>query len=271
MKKILIAGVSLLAVIFATAQQKEGKVVYERTVQIQINFPGMTEEMQRSIPKTNISRYELTFANNQSLWKREEDANSDENTFSGDAGEGGGMQVRISTSGLNEVMYNNFETSRRVEQRELMDKRFLIDDSIRALKWKMTGETKTILNHSCMKATTTQIRQRAQMTMNNGTMERKEVPDTLETVAWFATDIPVTAGPAEYQGQLPGLILEIDMNNGKFTYKALSISEKADVAIIKEPTGKKRYTQAEFKVENDKMMKQMEQNGGGMRRVIRMN
>jgi GLPGLI family protein len=103
-------------------------------------------------------------------------------------------------------------------------------------------------------------------------VERKEIDDTSAIVAWFAPGIPVSAGPSEFQGQLPGLILEMDIKDGTQTFKAVSISEKADLSEIKEPSGKKHYTAAEFSKEREKMMKEMEQNnGGGNRRVIRMN
>ena len=109
------------------------------------------------------------------------------------------------------------------------------------------------------------------MNMDNGNLERKEIDDTSTVIAWFATDIPVSAGPAEYQGQLPGLILELDVNNGRQTYKAIEISPKTDVASIKEPAGKKRYTPEEFRKERDKMMEEMQRNNQGGRQVIRMN
>ncbi len=84
-------------------------------------------------------------------------------------------------------------------------------------------------------------------------------------------EIPVPAGPGEYQGQLPGLILEMNINDGRQTFVAKNISEKVDLAVIKEPTGKKRYTQAEFRKERDKMMEEMQRNNQGGNRVIRMN
>ena len=153
----------------------------------------------------------------------------------------------------------------------VINKKFIIDDSVRPLKWKMTGETKSILDHNCMKATATQISTRMMMSMNNGEMKRNEVSDTSNIVAWIASDIPVSAGPAEYQGQLPGLILEMDINNGRQVYKALNISPKVDLASIKEPTGKKHYTPDEFKKERTKMMDEMQRNAGPGTRVIRMN
>ena len=88
-------------------------------------------------------------------------------------------------AGSNDVLFTNFETGKKVEKRELLDKTFIVDDSISKFKWKMTGETKTILNHNCMKATATSISKRTIMNMDNGKMERKEIQDTSNIVAWF--------------------------------------------------------------------------------------
>lgn len=269
MKKLLIAGCAFLFTgTHLQAQQKQGVVTYERTSQMQISFHGMPGGMEQQMPKTRTDKFELTFGNNQSLWKAAEEE-TNETTDIG--GEGSGMQIRMVMAGSNDVLFNNFETGKRVEKREVMDKAFIIDDTISSLKWKMTGETKTILNLPCMKATASNIRTRTQMNMDNGKMERKEITDTVNIVAWFTTSIPVSAGPAEYQGQLPGLILEMDIKDGTQIFKATSISEKADLATIKEPTGKKRYTPAEFKKERDKMMAEMNLNNGGGNRQIRIN
>ena len=267
MKRIVSTGFALIALIVANAQQKEGKVTYERTVQMQVSFAGMNEEMQRMIPRSRTDKFELTFANNQTLYKAVEQEEEDEMM----GGDQGGVQIRMMAQGANDVIYNNLETGKRVEQREVMDKKFIINDSIRPLKWKMTGETKMILNHNCMKAVATQISPRTMTTMDNGKLERKEIIDTAAIVAWFASDIPVSAGPSEFQGQLPGLILEMDVANGRQVYKAIELKDKADVAIIKEPTGKKQYTQEEFRKERDAMIQQMQHNNGGSNRVIRFN
>lgn len=261
-------GMALLAFTVSNAQQKEGKVTYERTVQMQISFAGMNEEMQRMIPRSRTDRFELTFANNQTLYKQAEQEEEEEGTMMSD---NGGVQIRMMAQGANDVIYNNLETGKRIEQREIMDKKFIVNDSIRPLKWKMTGETKMILNHNCMKAVATQISPRTMTSMENGKLERKEIIDTAAIVAWFASDIPVSAGPSEFQGQLPGLILEMDISNGRQIYKAIELKDKADVAIIKAPTGKKQYTPEEFRKERDAMIQQMQHNNGGSNRVIRMN
>ena len=122
-----------------------------------------------------------------------------------------------------------------------------------------------------MKAIATRISTQTRMTMDNGKTERKEIQDTANIVAWFTNDIPVPAGPAEFQGQLPGLILEMDISNGRQTFMATGIVDKADLSVIKEPTGKKHYTPDEFKKERDKMMKEMQENNQGGGRQIRIN
>ena len=109
------------------------------------------------------------------------------------------------------------------------------------------------------------------MTMDNGTAKRERVMDTLNIVAWFANDIPGSFGPDIYQGQLPGTILEIDINNGRSSFKAIEISPKVDVAKVKEPSKGKKATAEEFAKEREKLFQEMQQNGGGPggMRVIR--
>jgi len=256
-----------LAISTLTAQQTQGKVTYNRTVKLQMSFAGMPGGLEQQLPSSRTDKYELVFGNNQSLWKQGEQEPEEEQSF-GD----GGMQIRMVVAGSNDVLYCNFDNSRRVEKREMFDKTFIVDDTITKLKWKMTSESKSILNHNCMKAEAVRISKRMTMNMDNGKMERKEIDDTAKIVAWFAMDIPVSAGPSEFQGQLPGLILELDVRNGDQVYLATGITETTDLAVIKEPTGKKKYTQEEFKIERDKMLEEMNRNnGGGNRRVIRMN
>jgi len=96
---------ALLSLYIVRAQQKEGKVTYQRVLQIQVSFPGMSEEMQRMIPKNRTDKFELNFANNQSIWRQAEQ-DDDETALGGD---GGGMQIRMAVAGSNDVLYDNFE------------------------------------------------------------------------------------------------------------------------------------------------------------------
>src|SRR5450759_857103 len=263
MKKISFAFISICLALVALAQQKEGKVIYLRITQISMSINN-NDQLSQMLPKSRTDKFELTFGNNQSLWKHvDEDDNSDEMS-------GNGMQIRMVAQGQNDIVFHDFGAAKKIEQREMMDKKFIVTDSIRKLNWKLTGETQTILGHVCQKATTQRTGKRTQMTMDNGKMERKEINDTTNIVAWFTNDIPVPAGP-EVQGQLPGLILALDMNDGRMVYKALEIQTKVDIASIKEPTKGKKLTPAEFVKEREKMMAEMQKNNqGNGNRVIRI-
>ena len=54
-----------------SAQMKQGTITYDRTVQMTMQFAGagMPEGMQQSIPQSRTDKYELIFANNQSIWR----------------------------------------------------------------------------------------------------------------------------------------------------------------------------------------------------------
>lgn len=266
MKLVLFTTTITCMLATAQAQQTEGRVVYERTMQMQVQIDD-NEEMSRLMPKSRTDRFELNFANNKSIWKHVDEDNSTDEVS------GNGMQIRMVAPGTDDISFFNFDNGTKVEQRELFGKQFIIADSIRKLSWKLGEETKTILNHSCRKAVAQRIAKRMTMNIDNGKMERKEIDDTATIVAWFTTDIPVSAGP-EVQGQLPGLILALDMNDGRLTYQAKEMVAKADLAAIKEPTKGKKVTPEGFTAERNKMMEEMEKNnqgGGGNRRIIIRN
>ena len=263
MKKNSFVFISIFFSLSIFAQQKEGKVIYQRTMQMQIQIND-NDHLQQMMPKSRTDKFELSFGNNQSVWKHiDEDENTDEMNTNG-------MQIRMMAPGQNDIIFYDFGAAKKTEQRDMMDKKFIITDSIRKLNWKLTGETQTILGHVCQQAIAQRTGKRTQMNMDNGKMERKEINDTTKMVAWFTNDIPVPAGP-EVQGQLPGLILALDMNNGRMVYKALEIQTKIDIATIIEPTKGKKVTPDEFTKEREKMMAEMQKNnqGNGNRVIIR--
>ena len=260
MNKLILTLCGLSVGVAIQAQQKEGRVIYERTIQIQFRMPGMNDNVDR----TRTDKFELLFGNNQSLWKRMEE-NDDAQYMATPDNE---VRFRAIDGGSDDVTFHNFTEQKIIESRELFDRTFIVEDSIRRLNWKISDETKTILGYECKKATATQIGQRMSMEVINGQAERKQVPDTSRIVAWYTSAIPVAAGP-QFQGQLPGLILELNINNGRTEYKALEISSKADVASIKAPKGKKKLTPAQFDKERDQMMEEMRKNGGGRTMIYR--
>jgi GLPGLI family protein len=239
---------------------KEGKVLYERIIQLQ--FRGNVLPDMSNTPKERKDKFQLSFANNQSIWEAVPDM-EDHN----EEREGQGGELRVMRfGGGDELTYCDFQTGKKIKEQELSTRNYIVEDSIEKLNWKLTDETKTILGHTVQKAIAERHIIRSMMTMENGEMKRQQVPDTSFVTAWFATDIPVPAGP-EFQGQLPGLILELDMNNGRITYTALELSSKVNASTIKEPKGGKRISAAEFNKEREKEFEEMRKNMPAGRRI----
>ncbi len=264
MEKFILMITLALIVSFSQAQQQEGKIVYERTIQIQIQLNNEDAAMQNMIPKERKDKFECLFANNQSVWRAvEEDGDGGDMSFSS-----GGAEIRMVMPGNNDIIFTDFTKQTKVEQRELMTKTFVIQDSIKRLSWKITEESKTLLGFNCKKAIGQKTQKSYRINMENGKMNREEVTDTLNIIAWFTNEIGGYNGPEQYQGQLPGTILEIEINNGRTKFLATEVSKKVDLKEIKEPKGKK-ITAAEFALEREKMMKEMEANGGGSIQIRR--
>lgn len=262
-KLLLLAGIASATI--AVAQMKEGRIVYKRETKFQFQARNLSPEMEKQMPRSRVDHLELLFGNNQSILQVVPELNSDggETTVSD-----GARTIRMVMPGSNDVTFVNLDTKKSLRQTDLMDKNFIIEENISSLPWKLTNETKTILGHPSLKATAVRIGTRPQVNMENGEMKRTTVADTTMVTAWFAQDIPVSAGP-DLQGQLPGLILELDLNNGRTHYEAEEISPKVNLASIKEPKKGKKVTQDEFTKERDAMFEQMRQYGGG-NRTIRM-
>ena len=88
MKTIVIACFASLILVTLQAQQQQGKVIYERTVQMQIRIAtddggGVQDNI---MPRTRMDKFELSFANNQSLWKQMEQDEPDGDMMDNNSG-----------------------------------------------------------------------------------------------------------------------------------------------------------------------------------------
>ncbi|MBN4072867.1 GLPGLI family protein [Crocinitomix catalasitica] len=241
MKNILLAlSISVAAIAVA---QAEGEVTYTTKIDLHASLPeGENAEMLKSmIPQFSETKSTLLFTSTESLYQsgvgtsetEEEALNDDEQN----------VTFRLSFDQADEKIYTDVENGLVVEQREMMDKVFLIKDTINPAKWKMTSETKAVSGLTCMKAT---------MESDDGTIE-----------AWFTPQIPVSSGPAGFGG-LPGLIVHLSMNDGNFTISATSIipREIGKDEIIAPKKGKV-VTREKFAELEKKKMEQMQKQYSG--------
>ncbi len=243
MKKTLFAAILLLALQTTQAQVKEGKVIYERKVNL---HRRMTDESMKSlVPEFSTSKVELDFSSDESIYKNiKQDDDIRDN-----AGEDHNRVVMKIGGGADDQTYKNYATERITEERELGPKKYLIEDTLQKQNWKLEGEMKTIKGYACKKATT-------------------KGRESVDVIAWYTEDIQTSTGPESF-GNLPGLILELNINDAEIVFTALDIITKDfDKKIVKAPTEGKKITRAAFR----KMMEEQfgaNPGGGPTIRIIR--
>lgn len=76
--------------------------------------------------------------------------------------------------------------------------------------WKLSKESKKIGEFICYKAT----------------FIRSVPAGDFEVIAWYAPEIPVSLGPKNYYGELPGLILELHDNISSFRATSVQLHQK---------------------------------------------
>ncbi len=283
MKKISIALlVGLFAFVAANAQMKEGKIVYERKINM---WKMITDpEMRTRIPEFRTSEFELLFNEQSSLFRSvPEDEAPDPFANSGGGGERGGQRFMFRMPET--TIFTDINTQMQYESRPLYEKTFLIVDSLKPLKWKISEETKTIAKHLCKKATTMITAQNIRfggggggrgMGRNNGDSANRSsaaiTPKETEVVVWYTEDIAASVGPDNYVG-LPGAILEVDMDNGSNVTSAKEVTTKYPKKELVQPTKGDKINKAQFQDEMKKLMENMQRGGGmgGMRIRVENN
>ncbi|NND05270.1 MAG: GLPGLI family protein [Saprospiraceae bacterium] len=224
---------------FIVQGQTTGEIIYEQTVDIHARMTGQRAQFKEMVPQYRTDQMILTFDDHQSVYIREQD--EEKPVF--DPNERGGRFRMRMMGAANGILWQDYKTDQRVEQRDFMDKKFLIKGEPHRYAWKMTGESKQVGQYLCQKATYSD--------------------STIQLEAWFTPMIPVPLGPGEF-GQLPGLVLHVDINNGQRTITATEINLKEiDGSTISEPTKGKEVTQEEFRsIVREKMKEMRDQNGG---------
>ena len=214
----------------------------------------MMEMMKKQFQKTYI----LTFDKSSSLYQQEEE-------LAKPSVGGGDFAVAIvGAGGGSDIFYKNIKAQNYIDQKETMGKKFLIKDSISSIDWELQSESKYIGEYLCFKATYTKqvpaIRTMNFSSNSNADEEKSEEdkePEMEDRVvtAWYTPQIPVSNGPAKYQG-LPGLILEI--HDGKLTIMCSKIIlNPEDKIVIEAPKKGKEVDQAEYDEIMDKKAKEM--------------
>ncbi|MDA9335402.1 GLPGLI family protein [Flavobacteriaceae bacterium] len=163
--------------------------------------------------------------------------------------------------------YKNVKSNTQLQEQEFYGKKFLINDTLQPIQWRLESETKQIGNYSCFKATasipTNDLTwysfswDKLRNTSESDSTQVKEVKMTA-VEAWYAPQIPVRHGPLEYWG-LPGLILEVSADNTTMLCSKLVLNPD-EVIQISAPSKGEVVSKNEYQVIITEKMKEFRNN-----------
>jgi GLPGLI family protein len=226
-----------------TAQHQQGTIIYERKIDVRRHIED--EQMKAMVPQFQTAEYQLLYRDSICFYSavpKDEAPDPFDNPTAG----GNHIVMKFGGPGDAGVLYRNFSSGQLLEQTNLADVQYVVNDSIRSLPWKLSSDTLTVLNHLCKKATAISPRNNAPV------------------VAWYCEDIAIPVGPERYSG-LPGAILKLDIENGGFVFTATRLSGTVDSKSMKLPSGK-MITRSAFEKKVDEVMGPADSKG---RRIIR--
>lgn len=238
--KTLIAVLSIC--ITTQAQDIYGEATYRSKVKMDNSWmdnnreitPERRKRIEQNMKRMGEKIYTLKFNRSQSVYSEEVALETP-----GERPGWGRMMGNI----MGGDKFKDITQGTYTEQRDMMGKTFLIQDSIPHFDWKLTGESRKIGNYNAIKAIGTmpsgefdwanwrrkkndddEQQKKDSLAVANGDIKALfDQPEQVQVIAWFTPEIPVQHGPDLYAG-LPGLILEINAGNTTLLCSQITIN-----------------------------------------------
>lgn len=206
----------------------EGQIEFERRVnayallnayytdQIEQSF---VQQYKSSKPQFGISNYTLLFNDTSSVYSPNHNLPN---------------LPEVSLLMTQNIVYSDLNTRTSISRKKAVDDEFLVIDSMRKVKWKITDETKQIAGFTCRRANAI-------------------IMDSVYVVAFYTDQIVPRSGPESFSG-LPGMILGVALPYEHMSWFATHVISKTISNKQLQPPGNGK------KVKNDEFLKLLKDN-----------
>lgn len=177
-----------------------GRIEYEKRLNVHARMKQMsggeedswTDMLKKGTDQYQVTYFDYSFANNTTLYKPgKESPSENKNPFWGEA------------PAEQNVVYSRLDSMQSVSQKKVFEQLFVVKDSIRSIRWKITDETRKIAGFDCRRANAI-------------------IMDSIYVVAFY-TDAIITPGGPESFGGLPGMILGVALPHEHITWFATKV------------------------------------------------
>jgi GLPGLI family protein len=195
---------ALLLLLFAAARPagaqnaiflSQGKIEYERRINQYARMDddnSWTELEKKTMSQFKTNYFDLLFTRGKTLYRPgRESADKTSSPFFGEQ------------PAQDNIVYADLDNEQSVSQKKIFEEVFLVQDSLRKIKWKITDETRTIAGFSCRRANAL-------------------IMDSIYVVAFYTDEIVTSGGPESFTG-LPGMILEVALPHQHITWSATKV------------------------------------------------
>ncbi|HWB91643.1 MAG TPA: GLPGLI family protein [Puia sp.] len=172
-----------------------GKIEYERRINVfaQIgNDDDQWSEFRKKLSNHfKTSYFDLLFTRDKSLYRPGRES-SDRDMFS-----------FWQSPAQDNTIWSDLANDKAVSQKNVFEQTFLVQDSLRKIKWKITDETRNIAGFNCRRANAI-------------------IMDTIYVVAFYTDEILTNGGPESFTG-LPGMILGVSLPHQHISWFATKV------------------------------------------------
>lgn len=191
----------------------QGRIEFERKVHthalLDENEPWM-ESMKKALPKFRISYHNLLFRDQITLFSPGKP--NPDNT---------GREMEM--PGEENRVYSQLDKEECTSQKKIFGEIYLVKDSTRPVRWKITDETRNIAGFECRRANAL-------------------IMDSVYVVAYYTDAIITPGGPESLHG-LPGMILGLAIPHEHVTWFATKVyAEEINDGQLKAPAKGKLYS-----------------------------
>lgn len=225
----------------AIAQNTKGTIIFEEKFNIHKQMSGERAKYKEFVPEFRTTDMILVFDENSARYADKIAVTGEEEVITEEESRMAMFKAMIPKN----EFFTDFKKDKFIEFREFLGREFLVtNDAVEQSKWKLLPEQKEIKGY---------LVQKAELTNSDDQL----------VVAWFTPQIPVSIGPSTYN-KLPGLILEVDINDGDLVIspKEINMGEVNEAYLIAPKKGKK-VTKDEFQEIVKEKMQEMRESGGG--------
>ena len=200
-----------------TSFLSQGKIEFQRSINVFAQMEQTNDgnddqwiELRKKMSNHFKTDYfDLLFTRNKSLYRpgRESDDREVFNFWTSPA--------------RDNIVFSDLENEKVISMKNVFEQAFLVQDSLRQIKWKITDETRNIAGFNCRRANAI-------------------IMDSIYVVAFYTDEILTASGPEAFTG-LPGMILGVSLPHQHVSWFATKVEAIAipDTQVAPPAKGKK--------------------------------